>query len=172
MAGRDAEFADYFTARFDAARRTAFALCGDWGEAEELAQSAFVKVYARWRRIREETVDAYLRKVLTHEFLNTRRRRRARERAVAEPPERVDARAAGSFHAAETRGPLLAALARLPDRQRAVVVLRFVQDLSIEQVAEAMGCSTGTVKSQASRGLAALREAYSALGGEATRTAR
>ncbi|SHE66404.1 SigE family RNA polymerase sigma factor [Streptoalloteichus hindustanus] len=170
MAGRDAEFGDYFAARFDSARRTAYAMCGDWGEAEELAQSAFVKVYARWRRIREDSADAYVRKVLIHEFLNTRRRRRARERAVAELPERADANVAELFRSAESRGPLLAALRRLPDRQRAVVVLRFVQDLSLEQVADAMGCSVGTVKSQASRGLAQLREAYAALGGEDRRT--
>lgn len=152
---RDEEFSEFFTSRFDTVRRAAYALCGDWGEAEELAQNAFVKVYARWRTVRKESAEAYVRTVVTRLFLDTRRR--GRHLPVADPPERpvvVD------HTPAEERAPLLRALQEVPPRQRAVLVLRFVHDLSVEQTAETLGCSTGTVKSQTARGLQTLREAY------------
>jgi RNA polymerase sigma-70 factor (sigma-E family) len=154
--GRDQEFAEFFSARFDGARRIAFAMCGSWSDAEEIAQSAFVKVYARWTKIRIETVDAYLRTVITRVFLDTKRRGRAREQVVAELPETVAPPDAGPAE----RLALRAALMAVPPGQRAVLVLRFVADLSIVQVAETLGCTTGTVKSQTARGLAALRAAY------------
>ncbi|QFZ18233.1 SigE family RNA polymerase sigma factor [Saccharothrix syringae] len=154
---RDDEFAEFFTSRFDQARRTAHALCGNWGEAEEIAQNAFVRVYARWSRVRRETADAYLRTVVTRLFLDGRRRWRRREQVVAEPP---DVAVPADTSATEERPPLLAALQLVPPRQRAVIVLRYVHDLSVEQVAEVLGCSPGTVKSQAARGLKTLREAY------------
>jgi RNA polymerase sigma-70 factor (sigma-E family) len=156
MRGRDQEFAEFFSARFDGARRIAFAMCGSWSDAEEIAQSAFVKVYARWTRIRIETVDAYLRTVLTRVFLDTKRRGRAREQVVAELPETVAPPDAGPAE----RLALRAALMAVPPGQRAVLVLRFVADLSIEQVAQTLGCTTGTVKSQTARGLATLRATY------------
>jgi RNA polymerase sigma-70 factor (sigma-E family) len=156
-ATRDAEFADFFAGRFDGARRVAHALCGDWSEAEELAQTAFVRLYAKWSSIRMETVDAYLRTILTRVFLDTRRRGRAREHPVAEPPDRP-----GRAHefGTEDREALHAALLAVPPRQRAVLVLRFVADLSTEETARTLKCSTGTVKSQTARGLATLRAAY------------
>jgi RNA polymerase sigma-70 factor (sigma-E family) len=153
---RDEEFAEYFSARFDGARRIAYALCGSWTDAEEIAQSAFVRVYARWSKVRFDTVDAYLRTVLTRVFLDTKRRGRAREHAVAELPDRVVPADDGPTE----RLAMRAALMSVPPGQRAVLVLRFVADLSVEQVAETLGCSTGTVKSQTARGLATLREAY------------
>lgn len=156
MPGRDQEFAEFFAARFDGARRIAYAMCGSWPDAEEIAQSAFVKLYARWAKIRIETVDAYLRTVLTRVFLDTRRRGRAREQVVAELPDAMAPPDAGPAE----RLALRAALLSVPPGQRAVLVLRFVADLSVEQVAEALGCSTGTVKSQTARGLNALRAAY------------
>ncbi|HEY0448412.1 SigE family RNA polymerase sigma factor [Actinophytocola sp.] len=155
--GFDGEFAEFYAARFDAARRTAYALCGDWLEAEELAQQGFVRVYAKWPRVITGSADAYLRTVVTRLFLDTRRRGRARERLVAEPPER-----AGPADTArvDERQSLLAALQQVSPRQRATLVLRIVHDLSVEQVAEALRCSTGTVKSQLARGMVVLREAY------------
>lgn len=156
---QDREFAAFFTARFAAMCRYAYVLCGDHAQAEEVAQTAFVRVYARWSSIRPETVDAYLRTVVTRVFLDTRRRGRARERPVAEPP----ARAVDADLSEVERQPLQQALLRLPPRQRAVVVLRFALDMPIEQVARALGCSQGTVKSHASRGLATLREVYPAM---------
>ncbi len=156
MRGRDQEFAEFFSARFEGARRIAYAMCGSWPDAEEIAQSAFVKMYARWPKIRIETVDAYLRTVLTRVFLDTKRRGRAREQVVAELPETIAPPDAGPAE----RLALRAALLTVPPGQRAVLVLRFVADLPIGQVAEILGCTTGTVKSQTARGLAALRAAY------------
>lgn len=156
MPGRDQEFAEFFSARFEGARRIAFAMCGSWSDAEEIAQNAFVRVYARWTKIRIETVDAYLRTVLTRVFLDSRRRARGREHAVADLPEL----AVPPDHSSHERLAMQAALMAVPPGQRAVLVLRFVADLSVEQVADALGCSAGTVKSQTARGLATLREAY------------
>ena len=153
---RDKEFAEFFSARFDNARRIVFAMCGNWGEAEEIAQAAFVRVYARWSKVELDTVDAYLRTVLTRGFLDTRRRGRAREQAMAEPPDRIVPAEEG----AEDRVALRAALLAVPPGQRTVLVLRFLADLSVEQVADALGCTAGTVKSQTARGLVALRAAY------------
>ncbi|RLK60130.1 SigE family RNA polymerase sigma factor [Actinokineospora cianjurensis] len=160
---RDEEFAEFFSARFDTYRRIAHALCGNWSLAEELAQESFVKVYARWSKVRPETADAYLRTVLTRTFLDTKRRGPAREHSVAEVP---DTAVSGGFAAPE-RDVLRAALLGVPPGQRAVLVLRFVADLPVEEVAAALGCSPGTVKSQTARGLAALRAAYP----ESTRSA-
>jgi RNA polymerase sigma-70 factor (sigma-E family) len=154
--GRDQEFAEFFSARFDGARRIAYAMCGSWPDAEEIAQSAFVKLYARWTKIRVETVDAYLRTILTRVFLDTKRRGRAREQVVAELPDAIAPADAGPAERMALRTALLA----VPPGQRAVLVLRFVADLSVEQTAETLGCSTGTVKSQTARGLTALRAAY------------
>ncbi|MBP2321734.1 RNA polymerase sigma-70 factor (sigma-E family) [Kibdelosporangium banguiense] len=156
MARFDKEFAEFFSARFDKARRIAYAMCGDWVEAEEIAQNGFVRLYSHWPKVANTNPDAYLRTVLTRLFLDTRRRGRKREQLVAELPE-VSMAADDS---SEDRQTLVAALQYLPPKQRAVVVLRIVQDLSVEQVAAAMRCSEGTVKSQTARGLQALRAAY------------
>jgi RNA polymerase sigma-70 factor (sigma-E family) len=150
---RDEEFSEFFTSRFDWVRRTAYALCGDWPEAEELAQNAFVKAYAKWPSIRRETAEGYVRTIVTRLFLDNRRRRR--EDPVAELPERG---VGGGYDDPDAR--LNAALLRVPPKQRAALVLRYVHDLSIEQTAAELGCSEGNVKSQTARGLATLREAY------------
>ena len=153
----DGDFAEFYSARFDAACRTAYALCGDWVEAEEIAQHSFVRLYSRWPAVTRGNPDAYLRTVITRLFLDDRRRGRGRENLVANCPERA---VPTDLTGVDDRQPLLAALHTLPPRQRATLVLRIVHDLSIEQVAELLRCSTGTVKSQLSRGLRALREAY------------
>lgn len=153
---RDREFSEFFADRFARTCRFAYALCGDRSEGEEIAQTAFVRVYAKWSKVRPATADAYLRTVVTRLFLDTKRRGRAREWSMAETP---DVAVEPDLTAVE-REPLHRALLELPPRQRAVLLLRFAHDLPIEQVADALGCSAGTVKSQASRGLAALRESY------------
>ncbi|PWK88772.1 RNA polymerase sigma-70 factor (sigma-E family) [Lentzea atacamensis] len=159
---RDNEFAEFFTSRFDAARRAAYALCGDWGDAEEIAQHAFVRIYVHWSRVRSETADAYLNTVVTRLFLDTRRRVRGREHPVADPPEQAE----HAGFAPDERQALLSALRQVPARQREVLVLRFLQDMSVERTADTLGCTAGTVKSQTARGLNTLRDAYRAELGE------
>jgi RNA polymerase sigma-70 factor (sigma-E family) len=162
VAGFDEDFADFYSARFDAARRTAYALCGDWVEAEELAQGGFVRLYAKWPRVAGGNVDGYLRTILIRLFFDARRRGRAKELLVADAPERPDH--SRELARVDDQQSLLAALQGVPPRQRATLVLRIVHDLPIEQVARVLGCSTGTVKSQLSRGMQALRAAYRGAG--------
>ncbi|BCJ39095.1 DNA-directed RNA polymerase sigma-70 factor [Actinocatenispora thailandica] len=147
------EFAEYFAARGQAMRRMAYALCGDWHTAEDLVQSTFVRLYRHWRTIRRPTVDAYARRTLLNLFLS-RRRGAWREQVVPEVPERVAA-APGT----EDRIDLARALALLSPRQRAMVVLRYLEDQSVAEVAELLGVAEGTVKSQTARGVQALRTA-------------
>ncbi|HZB50679.1 MAG TPA: SigE family RNA polymerase sigma factor [Mycobacteriales bacterium] len=145
-------FAAYYAARYRALRRTAYLLCGDWHEAEDLTQAAFVRLYLAWGRVRADGAHAYARRVLLNEFLGGRRRRR--ERPVAVVPDRPG-EATGS---PDDRVDLSAALRAVPAQQRAVVVLRYWEGLYVEQTATLLRVAPGTVKSQASRGLAALRE--------------
>jgi RNA polymerase sigma-70 factor (sigma-E family) len=159
----ESDFVAYYTARGGSLRQTAYLLCGDWHLAEDLTQTAFTKLYQAWHRIeRRDGMDQYARQVLLRAFLDERRRPWRRERAVSPDSVALDSR---SHHDPEPddRVLLRAALSRLSKRHRAVLVLRFWADLSVEQVAEALGCSTGTVKSQTSRGLANLRQALEQL---------
>ncbi|MBM2615964.1 SigE family RNA polymerase sigma factor [Actinoplanes sp. LDG1-06] len=149
----DAEFAAYFAARLPATRRLAYALCGDWHTADDLVQTTFVKLYPHWRKVQDTSIDAYVRRSLVNTFL-THRHRHRREEVVAEVPERPAPEA-------ELHDDLGRALRALPAQQRAVVVLRHLEDLSIAEVAELLQIAEGTVKSQASRGITALRAAMS-----------
>ncbi|GAA1347927.1 SigE family RNA polymerase sigma factor [Saccharothrix algeriensis] len=155
MSDRDTAFAEYFAARSDAMRGTAYLLCGDWHRAEDLVQTTFTKLYLAWKRIdRHDALDAYTRQTLVRTFVSELRRGWFRkERVSAAAPEVAEA-GPGS---AEDRLVLLSALARVAPRQRAVLVLRYWEDLSIEETAKALNCSEGTVKSQAARGLRTLR---------------
>ncbi|MFG1656743.1 SigE family RNA polymerase sigma factor [Micromonospora chersina] len=154
MSDRDAAFAAYFAARSDAMRGTAYLLCGDWHRAEDLVQSTFTKLYLAWNRAsRHEVLDAYVRQILLRTFLDERRRGWwRRERVNAEATER-----AVTAESPEERLVLLRALADVPPRQRAVLVLRYWEDLSVEETASLLQCTPGTVKSQAARGLETLR---------------
>ncbi|KAB1922133.1 SigE family RNA polymerase sigma factor [Micromonospora noduli] len=154
MSDRDEAFAEYFAARSGAMRGTAYLLCGDWHRAEDLVQTTFVKLYRVWNRIsRHEVLDSYVRQILIRTFLDERRRGWwRRERVGGE-----DAEQAAPPDSPESRLVLLQALARVAPRQRAVLVLRYWEDLSIEDVAALLECSPGTVKSQAARGLDTLR---------------
>lgn len=152
MRATDADrFAAYYAARYRALRRTAYLLCGDWHEAEDLTQAAFVRLYLAWGRVRAGGAHAYARRVLLNEFLSERRR--TREQPVEALPDRPGP-AAGS---PDDRLDLSAALRAVPPQQRAVVVLRYWEGLSVQQTAALLGIAPGTVKSQAARGLAALR---------------
>jgi RNA polymerase sigma-70 factor (sigma-E family) len=128
---------------------------GDAFLAEDLVQGTLVRLYLAWGRARSGNVEAYARRVLVNTFIDHRRRPFVRrERAVESLP---DSATTPVSELDDTR--LLTALAALPPRQRAAVVLRHVEDLSVEDVAEALGCSTGNVKSQTARGIAKLRDA-------------
>jgi RNA polymerase sigma-70 factor (sigma-E family) len=152
------EFAEYFAARRDAVRRTAYALCGDWHRADDLAQTAFVALHRKWRKIRDRgALDAYVRRTLVHAMIDETRRPWRRERFVDEMPE-VASTDGEVGDAVATRSALLDGLRRVPPRQRAVLVLRFLEGLDVAAVAETLKCSEGTVKSQTARGLATLRD--------------
>jgi len=134
-------------------RRTAFLLCGDWHTAEDLAQTALVKVFVSWRRIRrQDAVHAYTNRTLVNAYLAHRRLKRTGEVVTGWFPERP-----ALDLAPETKIVLLDALATLPPRSRAVVVLRYWADLSVDQVADVMGCSPGNVKKLSARALDKLR---------------
>lgn len=156
MNDRDEGFAAYFASRSSAMRGTAFLLCGDWHRAEDLVQNAFVKLYRAWHRVgATEKLDAYTRQILVRCFLDeTRRGFRHREQPTAEQLDRAVSDAGG----VEDRVVLVRALADLPARQRATLVLRFWEDLSVEETAKALRCSVGTVKSQTSRALDSMRD--------------
>lgn len=155
MKDRDESFTDYFVSRSNAMRSTAYLLCGDWHRAEDLVQTAFVKLYRVWHRLgARERLDAYTRQILVRTFLDEARRGFfRREQPTAEHHE-LGMTDPGSV---EDRMVLLRALLDVPPRQRAALVLRFWEDLSVEDTAKALNCSTGTVKSQTSRGLGTLR---------------
>ncbi len=150
----DAQFSEYVAARWGALVRTAYLLTGDFHEAEDLVQVTLTKAYPHWRRIREETVTSYLRRALVNNNRSRVRRRRVTHLLM---PFLPDTPASAGSTPGEDRDLLVAALAGLPERQRAVVVLRYWEDLSVEEVAHELGCSVGTVKSQSSRALAKLR---------------
>ncbi|MEV0902433.1 SigE family RNA polymerase sigma factor [Actinoplanes sp. NPDC049802] len=147
------QFVEYFRVRAQPLRRLAYALCGDWHTAEDLVQLTFVRLYRRWPRLRDESVDAYARKVVVNAFL-THRRDRRREALMAAPPERV----AGGADPAE-RLAVHQALAGLAPRQRAAVVLRYLEDLPVAEVAVLLGITEGTVKSQTARAIQSMRTA-------------
>ena len=149
-----AGYREYVGGRLDQLRRTAYLLCGDWHTADDLVSTALVKLLKHWSRVSAmDNVDAYARRVLMRAWLDERRRPWRREHSRAELPE---AAARAGYDVAD-RMAVLALLAELPARRRAVLVLRFFCDLSVEETAEALGCSTGTVKSQTARALDALR---------------
>jgi RNA polymerase sigma-70 factor (sigma-E family) len=153
-AAREREFREYAEARQAQLRRSAYLLCGDWYEAQDLTQITLMKMYTAWGRLdRDGNVDAYARVVMTRTYIDQHRKGRWREEPVEELPQRPS-----SSESPDLRLTLRAALLRLPPRYRAVLVLRFWEDWSVEQTAEALRISTGTVKSQSSRGLSRLRE--------------
>ncbi|MBA2953727.1 SigE family RNA polymerase sigma factor [Nocardioides sp. MAH-18] len=155
----DAGFRQWMLVRSPALRRKAYLLCGDWSAADDLVQDALVAMYPRWSRIvRGRNVDAYANRVLVGKHVDARRRPWRRERPADGVPDAVDSASERAIAAVDERdGPLMAALATLPVGQRAVLVLRFTDDLSIEEIAHVMGIPAGTVKSRLSRGTEALR---------------
>ncbi|GAA3008496.1 SigE family RNA polymerase sigma factor [Actinokineospora diospyrosa] len=155
MPDRDAEFGEYLESRATVMRRTAFLLSGgDWHRAEDLVQTTLAKIYVAWPRLnRDGSVDAYSRKVMVRAAIDESRRAFRRRESVVERLPEVGVEASGVDDAVDVRR----ALAQLPAGQRAVVVLRYWEDLSVSETAQALGKSEGTIKSQAAKGLASLR---------------
>jgi RNA polymerase sigma-70 factor (sigma-E family) len=153
-AERDEEFTEYVAARMPALRRLALLLCHDWHGADDLVQAAITKLYLHWGKARaSDSVDAYARTIVVREFLHDRRLGWARRVTLTDQPPDVAASEADRDSSLDVR----AAIAALPPRQRAVLVLRYHYDLNVDQTASVLGCSTGTVKSQTSKAMAALR---------------
>jgi RNA polymerase sigma-70 factor (sigma-E family) len=153
----DESFVEFVAARGDALLRTAALMCGARQDAEDILQTALEKAYRHWGRLETGSdPEPYVRKILVNLVISRARRWKVlREIHMARLPETPSA---SPNHSVELRGTLMEELRRLGPRQRAVLVLRFWEDLSEAETAQALGCSIGTVKSQASRGLARLRE--------------
>ncbi|MCW2758827.1 MAG: hypothetical protein JWO46_2573 [Nocardioidaceae bacterium] len=155
------EFAVFVVANQASLRRTAYLLCGDWQLASDHVQEGLIRVYRRWGRIeRDGRLHAYAKKAVVSAALDARRRRSSTE--LVTDTSAYDGPHPGSDpeDASDDRTVLLAALAQLPPRQRACVVLRYYEDLSVAEVADLLGISDGTVKSQTSRGIAALQSRF------------
>jgi RNA polymerase sigma-70 factor (sigma-E family) len=148
---------DFYVALWPRLVRTTYAVSGDLGVAEDAVQTAFAKAYRSWRRVsRLDAPEAYVRKMAVNEVLNTRRRAHTRREVTrAELPEVA---AGSSYDGALARDEMWAVVSALPPRQRAVLVLRYYEDLSEQQIADVLGCRPGTVKSQAAAALATLRK--------------
>jgi RNA polymerase sigma-70 factor (sigma-E family) len=153
---RDAEFTEFVEAAAPRLRRTAYLMCRDWHLAQDLTQITLAKMYASWARIwRITNLTAYSRRVLMNAVIDQRKRRSDAEIVLAELPESPARHPDGS---AELHVALLTALAALPVRDQAIVVLRHWEDLSVENVAEILGVSASVVKMQSARSLGRLRD--------------
>jgi RNA polymerase sigma-70 factor (sigma-E family) len=155
-------FDEFVRARWLATMRLAYGMTLDRGRAEDLAQDAFAKLWFRWGKASAGNPEAYLRKILVSLFLSRRRLRWWSESPAAELPDQPEAGGTDGGGRSGTgrvddRDALRRALATLSPRQRATVYLRYAEDLPEREVAELLGCSTGAVKTHASRGLEALR---------------
>lgn len=155
----EAAFVEFAEVARGQLRRTAYLMCGDWDHASDLVQEGLIRVYVAWPRMTRAGGEyAYARRAVVSAFLDQVRRRSSTE----VPTESAFDLASGHDLAAAVtnRAALMSGLADLPPRQRACVVLRYFEDLSVTETAVALGCSEGTVKSQTSRALAALRSTF------------
>ncbi|GAA3390471.1 SigE family RNA polymerase sigma factor [Cryptosporangium minutisporangium] len=153
----DEEFRKYVQERLPALQRLAYLLCQDRHHADDLVQDSLVKLYMKWDRARAAThLHAYARTTLVRTFVSERRTNWARRMVLV---DHVPDEAASTDPDTASIVAVRRALAGIPPRQRAVIALRYYSDLSVEETAETLGCSAGTVKSQTARGLAALRRA-------------
>ena len=154
--GADDEFIAYVSGRLPALKRLAYLLSGDEHSADDLVQESVTKLYLRWRSAcRADNLDRYVRAIVVRTHIDETRRPWYRVRLFGIPPE---PRRESDVPDADTAGALRVALSRLPAGQRAVLVLRFLCDVPVDEVADMLGCSPGTVKSQTSHGIAKLRQ--------------
>ncbi|ADB32320.1 RNA polymerase, sigma-24 subunit, ECF subfamily [Kribbella flavida DSM 17836] len=152
----EADFTEFAAAALRRLRRTAYLMCGDWHRAEDAAQDALVRVYRAWDRLDHHAgLNTYAHRAVVSVVLDQAKRPWRREFLDDEVPDQPLPDPARTV---DDRLLVIEALARLAPRQRACVVLRHYADLSIEETAQVLGIGTGAVKSQTSRGLAALRE--------------
>ncbi|MEV5961585.1 SigE family RNA polymerase sigma factor [Kribbella sp. NPDC051952] len=159
MVDRDQEYVEFVEATSGSLRRTAFLVCGDWHRADDIVQDSLYKLYRSWAKVdRGGNPLGYARRIVVNAALDSGRRPWRREVPTADLPADRDL---PGDHAAEQaqRDEVLTALELLAPRQRACVVLRYYEDLSVEQTAQLLSCSEGTVKSQTARGLETLRNA-------------
>ena len=158
MTDRDADFTAYLQARQASLLRTAYLLTGDRHQAEDLVQTAFAKLYLAWDRVRDrESVDAYVRRILVNEHNSLWRRAWKRNER---PTEVLPEAAVVDEYDDGTSSALWASVQTLPRKARAVLVLRYYEQLTEAETAEVLGISVGTVKSQTSRALATLRDRF------------
>jgi RNA polymerase sigma-70 factor (sigma-E family) len=150
-----ADYVEYVSGRLPALHRAAYLLCGDAHRADDIVQATITALYVNWRRAeRADNIDAYVHRILVRQFIDEKRSRWSRVWLMGHPPEPPPA---PEPSAPDLRDAVVDALRRLPPRQRTVLVLRFLFDLSVVDTAQAMQCSTGNVKSQTVRALAAIR---------------
>lgn len=148
----DNDFAAFAHSCAPGLRRTAYLLCHDWHLAEDLTQNTLARLYVVWGRLEwSYSPQAYVRQILYREFLRHRKRRQSHDVVTASPPD------AGAETSPDLRMTMLDALSHLSPRDRAIIVLRYWEDQSIETVAQTLGIKTGVVKSQCMRSLARLR---------------
>jgi RNA polymerase sigma-70 factor (sigma-E family) len=158
MNARDEEFGEFIRDRASLLHQTAYLLCGDWHLAHDLVQDTLVKAYQHWPRVRQaDSPDAYVRRILLNE-VRGRWRRRERAVPVSRFPEGREPVAPDAIDEVTRRAGLLQALLALPLRQRATIILRYLEGMSERETAAALGCSEGTVKSQSARALGTLRD--------------
>ncbi len=147
-------FREFVETRQAALLRLAWLLTGNWQDAEDLVQVALAKVWRRWARVAAEgSPEAYVRRIIVTTHLTSRRRRWHGERPAVDLPEPVLDQD-GELTRVEARDELVRALAQLPPRQRAVLVLRFYTDLSVDATARVLECTPGTIKSQTAKAMA------------------
>ncbi len=162
----DEEFVEFATASRDRLRRTAYLLCGDWHRASDVVQEALIRVYVAWPRLEHtDGLASYARRAVVSVVIDQSRRR-----SSTEVPARTETDVPSTQDVAEDvteRAAIVQALAALPPRQRACVVLRYYEDLAVSEVAALLGINEGTVKSQTSRALAALRQGFETETGDA-----
>jgi RNA polymerase sigma-70 factor (sigma-E family) len=156
---REAEYTEYVEARLPWLRRVAYLLCQDWQSADDLVQATITKLFTHWAKARSTaSIDAYVRTVMVRTFITERRAAWFRRVSLFDkyPDMPAPGLSAGDLDA---RMDVRAALANLPPRQRATLVLRFYCDLPVDETALELGCTAGTVKSQTAKGLTAMRRA-------------
>jgi RNA polymerase sigma-70 factor (sigma-E family) len=156
VSDREAQFREFVAARMEPLRGLAYLTCGDWQVAEDAVLSALAKLYAKWNRV--DNPEAYARTAVVRAAIDETRRpwwRREQSRSHAMPDSVLPDDATGAI---DERLRVRQALGGLPPRQRAVLVLRFLEGLSVQQTAVALKCPEGTVKVYTARGLGALRQ--------------